>query len=146
MSDGKPIKGPGRIHLSMRVVMEITKVTGLIVIRGMLIVIQFSNGVTTMFHVSILVNLESVVVISKVFTGVESSQMEVHFQRSVSPLMHFDASVDPMVESAWHVRIWFHLTLSIVHCVCVVGIIIISKVKINVHIGFISSAGRHKAG
>lgn len=140
------------------------------------------------------------------------------------PLMHFDASMDPMVEVAWHEVVWFHLALSIMHglnvwyvykstiktcpislkrglpydddnikrnvtvicqfnnwnkkpkgenviglvkkeqyslcrnlknecfgsksksdlTVFVVGIFIIRKVKINVHIGFISSSGTDK--
>ena len=53
-------------------------------IRSMLIVVQFSDGVTSVFHVSVLVDLKPVVVSGKVLAGVETGQVERHGQWSVS--------------------------------------------------------------
>ena len=53
-------------------------------VRSMLIVVQFSDGVTSVFQVSVLVDLKPVVVISKVLADVETGQVEFHGQWSVS--------------------------------------------------------------
>mmetsp|Transcript_33029 Transcript_33029/g.52984 ORF Transcript_33029/g.52984 Transcript_33029/m.52984 type:complete len:106 (-) Transcript_33029:163-480(-) len=105
--------------------MEISKITGFGMIRSMLIVVQFSDGVTSVFHVSVLVNLKPVVVSGKVLARVETGQVERHGQWSVSPLVHFNAAVDSVVEGAGHEGIRFHLTLGIVHGVSVVRVFII---------------------
>mmetsp|Transcript_33033 Transcript_33033/g.52991 ORF Transcript_33033/g.52991 Transcript_33033/m.52991 type:complete len:160 (-) Transcript_33033:163-642(-) len=125
VSDGQPIKDSGCVNLSMIIVMEISKVTRISMVRSMLIVVQFSDGVTSVFQVSVLVDLKPVVVISKVLAGVETGQVEFHGQWSVSPLAHFNAAVDSVVEGAGHEGIRFHLTLGIVHGVSVVRVFII---------------------
>ena len=53
-------------------------------IRSMLIVVQLSDGVTSVFHISVFVDLKPVVVISKVLADVETGQVELHGQWSVS--------------------------------------------------------------
>lgn len=50
----------------------------------MLVVVQFSDGVTAMLQVPVLVDLKSVVMVFEVIAHVKSSQMEFHFERSVA--------------------------------------------------------------